>query len=315
MNRILLSVGTLVFVGALALGATGAFFSDSETSSGNTLAAGAIDLGIDNESYYNGVFNEGTSWKLSFDLDKCRENPDQQDDDPNDDFLPCYFFDFDDLKPGDYGEDTISIHVNNNESWLCADVTLTKNDDNTCTEPENDADAEDGACQEPNDDDADGDLAQELNFLWWADDGDNVLEEGERLLPGGPLGAIEVGSTATVPLADSTFNIWTGGQNDPVPAMEEDDILYIGKAWCFGPISPAPDDQDGVGDAKSPAGDNNENNEAGEPEDGGYTCDGSEVGNEAQTDVAMLDVTFRAVQARNNDDFVCRIPDFLPAVI
>ena len=35
-------------------GATGAFFSDTETSQGNTFTAGAIDLLVDNESYYNG---------------------------------------------------------------------------------------------------------------------------------------------------------------------------------------------------------------------------------------------------------------------
>ena len=54
-----------MFVGGLVAGATGAFFSDTETSTGNTFAAGAIDLGIDNESYYNGVFNADTSWDLS----------------------------------------------------------------------------------------------------------------------------------------------------------------------------------------------------------------------------------------------------------
>mgnify|MGYP001578414017 FL=1 len=56
-KRILLSLGMIVFVAAAALGATGAFFSDTETSTGNTFTAGAIDLGIDNESYYNGMFN------------------------------------------------------------------------------------------------------------------------------------------------------------------------------------------------------------------------------------------------------------------
>ena len=52
----------IVFVGAVVIGATGAFFSDTETSTGNTFTAGAIDLGVDNESYYNGAFNEETSW-------------------------------------------------------------------------------------------------------------------------------------------------------------------------------------------------------------------------------------------------------------
>ena len=51
MKKILLSLGMIVFVGGLIIGATGAFFSDTETSTGNTFAAGAIDLKIDNTSY------------------------------------------------------------------------------------------------------------------------------------------------------------------------------------------------------------------------------------------------------------------------
>ena len=216
MKKILLSLSVIVAVGAVVAGATGAFFSDTETSEGNTFTAGAIDLGIDNESYYNGHLNDGTSWNLNFDLDEGCVFGDGTSE------IPCLFFNFDDLKPGDYGEDTISIHVTNNESWLCADVTLTSNDDVNCTEPEDDGDAENGQCENqlpaPN---SDGDLAQEIDFLWWAEDGDNVLEtcQGsevpaeecveENVLPAGKLGNLGVGGTATVALADSIKNILT----------------------------------------------------------------------------------------------------------
>ena len=282
----------LVFVGAVVAGGTGAFFSDEETSTGNVLAAGAIDLGIDNESYYNGLFNEGTSWSLDFDLDDSTTTP-------------RLFFNFDDLKPGDYGEDTISIHVTNNEAWLCADVTVTEDDDNTCNEPELDEEGIEG-CNEPDEDNADGELAGQLDFLWWADDGDNILEEGEDVLPAGLLGEAGVGTTNTVTLADSLFNIWDE-EGGPILTATDTDILYIGKAWCFGNIEPAPLPQDGNGvDGSSPADDNNDNDEAGEPEDGGFTCNGAEgVTNAAQTDVVRLDVGFRAVQARHNDEFLC----------
>ncbi|HZX49744.1 MAG TPA: TasA family protein [Candidatus Paceibacterota bacterium] len=319
MKKILMSLGVIVAVGAIVAGATGAFFSDSETSVGNTFTAGAIDLGIDNESYYNGVLNDGTTWDLSFDLDECEiRNPEYNSDTDQDgdgidadgdpEFFPCLFFNFDDLKPGDYGEDTISVHITNNEAWLCADVTLTKNDDMSCTEPENDVDAENGACVDPGP--GLGDLAQEIDFLWWADDGDNVLEDDETPLPAGKLGSLGVGNTATVPLADSNGNIWTGNPDDPILTDEEDEILYIGKAWCFGDITPAPVPQDGFGDQMTPAGDNEGagnvgNGTLGQPSDGGYACDGEGVGNEPQTDQAMLNVSFRAVQARHNDDFQC----------
>src|SRR3990167_5026666 len=209
MKKILLSLSVVAAVAAVVLGATTAFYNDEETSSGNVLAAGAIDLSVDNHSFYNGVLSEKTTWRVDDDLDP-ETNPGG---------LPRLFFNFTDLKPGDWGEDTISLHVKDNDSWLCADVTLTSNDDVTCTEPEQDAEV--GQCQEPGV--GLGDLAQDINFLWWADDGDNVLEEGERPLPGGPLGALGVEDvdgdpdlTAYVTLADSSNNIWSGLPNDPV---------------------------------------------------------------------------------------------------
>lgn len=60
MKRILLSAGIVVFVGAIIAGATGAFFSDTETSSNNIFTAGSIDLKIDHSlSTYNGDPNGG----------------------------------------------------------------------------------------------------------------------------------------------------------------------------------------------------------------------------------------------------------------
>ena len=114
LQRILISLGVIVFAGALVAGATGAFFSDTETSTGNTFAAGDIDLQIDNESYaidYNipgfasptGLlaFSSTTSWILQNLGTGCQTK--------NASSSPCLFFRFLDLKPGDYGEDTISI--------------------------------------------------------------------------------------------------------------------------------------------------------------------------------------------------------------
>ena len=117
MKRIIYSSAVLLFVLGISAGATGAFFSDSEVSSGNTFAAGAIDLKIDNTSYYNNIFSTSTSWTLT-------------------DLTIQKFFNFLDLKPGDRGEDTISLHVNTNDAYLCANVKLTSNDDNGLTEPE-----------------------------------------------------------------------------------------------------------------------------------------------------------------------------------
>lgn len=46
MKRILLSLAMIALVSSTAVGATKAYFSDSETSSGNTLAAGTISLTV-----------------------------------------------------------------------------------------------------------------------------------------------------------------------------------------------------------------------------------------------------------------------------
>ncbi|MEK7517455.1 MAG: hypothetical protein AAB583_02805, partial [Patescibacteria group bacterium] len=37
----------------------------------------------------------------------------------------------------------------------------------------------------------------------------------------------------------------------------------------------------------------------------GFTCDGSDVDNKAQTDKVVGDLQFYAVQSRNNPDFEC----------
>lgn len=290
-KRLLMSLAIIVFVAAAASGATGAFFSDSETSTGNVLAAGAIDLGIDNSSYYNGQFNQGTSWDLDYNIDASTSTP-------------RLFFNFNDLKPGDYGEDTISLHVLNNDAWLCADAVVTENDDTTCVEPEEDAEGP-GVCNNSipaaN---ADGDLAQQIQFLYWADDGDNVLETNEATgvaTSSGIFGASQVGATSSLAIVDSTHNLFGG--TGPMTATSAP--RYIGKAWCFGSIAPAPLAQN-AGTSTNPSLDNNGNGTAGEPADGGFTCTGAEgVTNAAQTDTMRVTIGFRAVQARHNANFLC----------
>jgi predicted ribosomally synthesized peptide with SipW-like signal peptide len=55
MKKILISVGTIAVVAALAVGGTIAFYSDTETSTGNIFTAGSIDLKIDQTmASYNG---------------------------------------------------------------------------------------------------------------------------------------------------------------------------------------------------------------------------------------------------------------------
>lgn len=281
-TRILLSGATILAAAAVIVGATFAFFSDTETSTGNTLAAGAIDLQIDNTSYVtdaqgNLVESESTTWELA-DLDDGH-----------------LFFNFLDIKPGDIGEDTISIHVDNNDAWVCAAARVTEDSDVSYTEPELD---DDPTINEDDPENTDGELAENLNFAFWADDGDNVLEDDEEssIFIEGPASNLDgVGGVAT--LADSENNIWTGASDNPLTG---DSVAYVGKAWCFGTLTPDPVAQDDVN--------------TGNPIDRGtgFTCNGDpEENNAAQTDRVVGDFQFYAVQSRNNADFTCA-EDFTP---
>lgn len=49
MNKIILSLVSIFAVAAIAATATAAYFADTETSTGNTFAAGTLDLKVDNQ--------------------------------------------------------------------------------------------------------------------------------------------------------------------------------------------------------------------------------------------------------------------------
>ena len=263
MQRILLSLGMIVFVGALAAGATGAFFSDTETSTGNTFAAGDIDLRIDNTSYVTNnagvlVASPNNTWTIS-------------------DLTNQLFFSFSDVKPGDIGEDTISIHPGSNDAYACMAADITATPDNGINEPEGDAgDITDGALA--------GELQNFINFSFWEDDGDNVFETGEVLLP-------DLQGTAAQ-IFDGGWNTIADSGNGP--ALPGGSTTYVGKAWCFGTLTPNGTAQNGNG--------------TGTPltlGTTGFTCNGSGENNIAQTDGINVDVSFYAVQARNNGQFLC----------
>ena len=57
-SRILLSAASIAAAGALIIGATFAFFSDTETSSGNILTAGTIDITVDGENPWTETYSE-----------------------------------------------------------------------------------------------------------------------------------------------------------------------------------------------------------------------------------------------------------------
>lgn len=192
------------------------------------------------------------------------------------------FFNFDDVKPGDMGEDTVSLHVYDNDAWGRLKVAVIKDSDNTCTSSEEVA--ENGACVAP---DGPGDLRKNLKFRIWLDEGaqpgfqgkgsdpgegDNVQQENE----------IQIVAPGDIDAGGETHNIWpalqaaynahgctvANGQTSyglchglaADGRMVASATYYFGIAWEL-PVS---------------------------------------TGNEAQTDVFEGDIAFEVEQVRNN---------------
>ena len=185
-KRILISLLAIVAAAAIVIGGTTAFFSDTETSTGNTFTAGAIDLKIDSTTSYNGEPVPTATWTEK-------------------DLVPTAdkFFNFSDIKPGDFGENTISLHVINNDAWVCADISNLTDLENGQTEPEALVDTTIGTNE--------GELSQNMDWKIWRDDGagggiagDNVQNGSEETLATGhPVNgvlAVYDSTTATGPL-------------------------------------------------------------------------------------------------------------------
>ena len=179
MKKILLSLAVIAFVGVAAVGATGAFYGDTETSTGNTFTAGSIELKVDSTSHYDGMIC------VEVDTDVYVWEEESTDSSTYPELIgePCdgtwsetdlgishKFFNYLDLKPGDWGEDTISLHVYDNDAWGQFVVTNVFDRDNTCTGPEDAEDAEDGECGEGNPDE-NGDMDENLRITAWLDQG------------------------------------------------------------------------------------------------------------------------------------------------
>ena len=182
------------------------------------------------------------------------------------------FFNFVDIKPGDSGKNVISLHTFDNDAWACVIIDNLENNDNGCTEPEGLPEGVDTTCG-----DNEGELAQNLYFFAWTDDGDSLFEPDQGELPlftniSGPASDVLDGKTYII--ADST----TG---QPLINCEN---YYIGLAWCAGDLF--------VNQTT-----------------GNITCDASGMGNDCQSDSLSADITFYAEQARHNPDFVCELPE------
>jgi predicted ribosomally synthesized peptide with SipW-like signal peptide len=163
-QRILLSLAVIVAVGGAAVASTGAFFNDTETSTGNSFTAGAIDLTVDSHQYYNGneckLVGQTYQWVGTAGYPVPGTTCDGTWTNPINLGPTTHFFNFGDVKPGDQGEDTISLHVDNNPAWACVNLVTTSNNENTLTAPEIAAGDTSSTT---------GELAQNIHVFAWLD--------------------------------------------------------------------------------------------------------------------------------------------------
>lgn len=301
-RRIITGVITIVVATVAVIGATTAYFSDSETSTGNIFQAGKIDLRIDNVQHYNGMVcaertgmeNTGYMWVpnqepvfLSYDAENHPStslNPTSQEiidhnianlaqypkagvDCDGEDFTTGSwrltdlgshrFFNFLDIKPGDFGENTISLHVDNNDAWVCAALGNVKG-----------VEGEEGQVA------ANTAFLSDMNFFAWHDDGNNIYNPNPTNVDGD--GDIAIGSINGANLGNGVLAIADATTGAPIPGAT---TKYVAVAWCAGTLGP----------------------------DAG-TCDGTTMGNAAQGGGFTADIEFYAVQSRNNAGFNCNNP-------
>jgi hypothetical protein len=164
-----------------------------------TFATYGIDLRVDSRAFYNGEKVSSSTWKLKNLV-------------PGSD----HFFDFDDLKPGDFGKTIISLHVKKQKAWMCLDFSNLESADNDQNEPEALVD----------DEGDEGELLEGIEFFGWQDDGDNEFGVGEEVL-------FDVSHAGEV-LDDTTYTIedFVHGYGFKV-----NEVRYVGILWCAGELS------------------------------------------------------------------------------
>ncbi len=303
IRGLILSVIALGVIGALVGGATVAFYGDVERSTGNTFTAGGVELRVDSVSHYNNMIC------TEVDDDIYQWQPEENFKILQDHYpvpgSPCdgtweetdleegvhKFFNFLDLKPGDFGEDTISLHVYDNPAWGQFVIDNIVDEDVTCTDPEQEA--EEGDCAPSNT----GEIDEYLSFTGWVDQGEvSGFQCGEA----GPDNAM---CEDDLTEGDNVYQDYEG------PQFWSDELV-----GDLGPFELAPVFATAYDVFNCEVIDGNTEYEAchGFAEDGrmvpsvtyyfGIAWDLPllETGNDAQTDTFQADMTFQVEQHRNN---------------
>ena len=233
-----------VILAMLGLVALAALAHENTGTTLGTFSTGGIDLKIDSKSWYNGKLVPSANWAMK-DLSPTADK----------------FFNFPDIKPGDFGCEVVSLHVQKGEAWLCLDFKNLQSKENGINEPESIVD--------PNGTST-GELADNLQFFGWLDNGDDNYTPGEKILFGTSTKA------ASSVLNNKSYTIGDSSNNN---SCKKDESRYVGMCWCAGILT-----VDNKGKMK---------------------CDGSKLGNITQTDTMTLDVSMRALSSTGDPKFLC----------
>jgi hypothetical protein len=159
-----------------------------------------LELTIDSRTHYNGKLQPQLSW----DLKNLVPGVDR-------------FWNFDDVKPGDTGTSSISLHVTNGPAFVCLDFYHYTDLENGINEPESHVDMSSTT----------GELGPGLEFFAWRDDGDEKFEIGEK-----PLFGTSTQSAIQV-LNNTTYAIADGATGTP---LIDGVTGYVGVYWCAGDL-------------------------------------------------------------------------------
>jgi len=197
-----LAARTLIVAGVLAVVVAANHVRGLEP--GFTFATYGVNLKIDSKGWYNGAVIPSATWALK----NLVPGSDK-------------FFNFDDIKPGDYGCEVISMHVQNTHAWMCLDFKNLSQSENGVNEPESHEDGTPGA-----------DLADGTEFYGWMDDGDGKYEPPlEKPIFGTSTQAASyVFASTTYAIADSR-----GGGS-----CRMNTARYVGMCWCAGDLTVNP---------------------------------------------------------------------------
>lgn len=240
-KRLTVLLGMVLFVGVV-----GALTPGDTFANGTTFSNDKLDLKIDSKAWYNGVLVPSATWSLK-DLTPGTDK----------------FFNFSDVKPGDFGCNVISIHAQKSDAYACLDFTNLKSAENGVNEPESAVDPNGSAS---------GELASGTEMFGWIDNGNGVYNPPSEK----PIFGTSINDAADV-LNDTTYVI---GDSKHGSSCKQGSTKYVGICWCAGKLTV-------------------------NPVTGKMVCDGTALGNAAQTDSFSVDVLIRATGAKDSPQFLC----------